>query len=295
MRIGDAAIVPVIELERVPYPLAYFFLDLDPGQFAAQLGWLAPEHYDPEADAALLSHHAWLVDVAGYKVLIDPCIGNHKKREVIAAYDGLDTPWLDRLAAAGARPEDIDFVFCTHLHVDHCGWNTRLEDGRWVPTFPNARYIFTKDEHAFWSRELTTPLPDALAFNRGVFIDSVQPVIEAGLALIVDGPFTFAECISLLPTPGHTQGHAAALLESGGDGIVFAGDAIHHPLQVIHPALSTRGFSDLAQSIESRRMLLDLCADRGFMLAPAHFRHSRACRVARTDGDGFAIDWIEGN
>lgn len=294
MQIGTARLTPVVELEAVPYPLAHFFDGCDRAMLARHLSWLAPEHYDPAGDAVLLSHHAWLVDVAGYKVLIDPCIGNDKPREVITAYNRLDTPWLERLGAAGAKPDEIDFVVCTHLHVDHCGWNTRRADGRWVPTFPNARYIFSEAEHRFWEAHAANGLPPALAFNRNVYEDSVRPVVDAGLAWLVEGETPFADGFTLLPTPGHTVGHVAALLDAGSDGIVFTGDAIHHPLQIVAPDLNTSGYHDATASRQSRRQLLDLAADRGWLLAPAHFRNSRACRITR-DGEAFRVKRWESN
>jgi glyoxylase-like metal-dependent hydrolase (beta-lactamase superfamily II) len=208
-------------------------------------------------------------------------------------YDNLQTPWLERLAAAAVTPAEIDFVVCTHLHADHCGWNTHQADGRWVPTFPNARYVFTRSEYACWAREAEGGLPPELAYNAGVFGDSVAPVVEAGQALIVDEPegFAFAGGFTLMATPGHTPGHVAALLDAGSDGAVFCGDVLHWPGQVCLPAAPSRSSCDDAEAVRSRLRVLDLCADRGWLLAPAHFRAPHACRVARCADGGYAPVW----
>jgi glyoxylase-like metal-dependent hydrolase (beta-lactamase superfamily II) len=292
MRIGVSRLQAVVELERVAYPAAMLLTGLTDEILARERGWLAPDHIDPQSGEALLSHHAWLLDAGRRKILIDPCVGNHKSRKVFAQYDQLDTDWIDRLARAGAAPEEIDFVFCTHLHVDHCGWNTRLEDGRWVPTVPNARYVFSQAERDYWGREATgEPAPGA--FNDGVFIDSVQPVIEAGLAMVVEGAVELAGCLRILPAPGHTPGHLCATLESAGEGVVFTGDAIHHPLQVLYPDWDVGAPTDAAEARRTRRRLLAQAADHGFLFAPAHFRGAHACKVARA-GEGFTLDWAQG-
>ena len=89
------------------------------------------------------------------------------------------THFLDDLSAAGFPPESIDVVLCTHLHVDHVGWNTRLEDGRWVPTFPRARYLFARREWEHWSTERDDD-------TQRIMADSVKPVLDAGLADLVE-------------------------------------------------------------------------------------------------------------
>jgi glyoxylase-like metal-dependent hydrolase (beta-lactamase superfamily II) len=289
MRIGTARLEAVIELDRVPYPAHRFFAACDDAIIARERSWTAPEHIDPASGEVLLSHHAWLVDTGRHKILIDPCVGNHKNRQVFAIYNQLDTPWLERLAEAGAHPDEIDFVFCTHLHADHCGWNTQLRDGRWMPTFPNARYIFSRTELDYWVMEAEGQ-PPRTAYNAGVLLDSVKPVIDAGQALVIDGSLDLAGCLAIFPTPGHTPGHLSAILDAGDDGAVFTGDAIHHPLQLLHPSWNTAGCQNVADARRVRRQLLDVAADRKLLLAPAHFRGTRACRIARS-GDGYSFEW----
>jgi glyoxylase-like metal-dependent hydrolase (beta-lactamase superfamily II) len=292
MQIGTVTLEPVLETERQSFPHTFFFEIFDEARVAEHAHWLVPDHYDPASKAVLISHHAWLVTTRTHKILIDPCVGNHKPRQVIEAYNMLDTPWLERLEVAGARPEDIDFVLCTHLHADHCGWNTRLLDGRWVPTFPNARYVFSAQERDYWGREAAgLPLEPSNRFNSGVYADSVLPVIEAGQALIVDSGIELANALTVIETRGHTPGHLSAVLDAGDDGIVFAGDAIHHPLQVVQADWNTSGCHNPAEARASRRSLLELCADRGLLLAPAHFRGPKVCRITRKGRDRFDIHW----
>ena len=289
LQIGSATLAPVIELDSVDFPDTMFFgEDYNPSGVDPHLEWLAPRFYHRRERIVRLSHHAWLVDTGRHKILIDPCVGNHKPRKVFEFYNMLDIPWLDRLKAAGATPEEIDYVLCTHLHVDHCGWNTRLDNGRWVPTFPNARYIFSRREADYWARDLEAGLEPENEFNSGVYADSVLPVMEAGQALIVDGELEVAGSLAIEPGPGHTPGHVIATLRSGGDGALFAGDAIHHPLQVVNPDWCTGGCFDRPQARHTRRRILERCADQGLLLAPAHFRAPHAFRVARTGG-GFRL------
>jgi len=292
MQIGSAQLHAVIEQDVLAFPLSTMQVGMRPEDLAPHLDWLAPEFYDPAEQAILLSHHSWVVRSPAGTVLVDPCVGNGKHRPALPFYDALDTPWLGRLGALGLAPEDIDFVVCTHLHVDHCGWNTRLENGRWTPTFPNARYVFSRREHDFWARDLHGGLPRELAFNAGVFGDSVAPVVEAGQAVIVDDPerFTFAG-FSLMETPGHTPGHVAAILDVGSDGALFCGDVMHWPAQICFPDSRSTSSYDDDLAIRSRRKVLDLCADRGWVLATAHFRGPHACRIERRADGGYAPRW----
>jgi len=292
MKIGDAQLDVVMEQDLMALPLDAMQVGMRPEDLEPHLSWLAPDFWDPAAKTILLSHHSWVVRTAAGTVLVDPCVGNHKHRPALPFYDQLDTPWLSRLADVGLAPGDIDFVVCTHLHVDHCGWNTQLQGGRWVPTFPNARYVFTRQEHDCWAADLRGELAPELAFNAGVFADSVAPVIEAGQALIVDDPaqFSFAGRFTLMETPGHTPGHVAAILDAGDDGVLFCGDVMHWPAQICFPDSPSTSSYDDPMAVRSRRRVLEVCADRGLLLATAHFRGPHACRIERVGG-GFAPRW----
>src|SRR4051812_2462282 len=182
-QVGAATVTPVVEMVDHSFDFFRFFPKATEAALQENVGWMAPHHFDKASRRVLLSMHSWLVEAGGRRILIDSCVGNDKQRDARPDWCNLSTAFLDRLAEAGARPEDIDYVLCTHLHADHVGWNTRLLDGRWVPTFPNATYVFSRQEYAFWEAE-------HLAGKGGPHLqsyrDSVLPIVEAGQALIVE-------------------------------------------------------------------------------------------------------------
>jgi glyoxylase-like metal-dependent hydrolase (beta-lactamase superfamily II) len=292
VQIGAVSARPVLEIDCLEFPYTMFFDVQDSAAMAREEGWSRPEYYDRATQSLRLSTHSWLLDTGRHRILVDPCVGNHKPRRVFAAYDMLDTPWLERLRAAGAEPEQIDYVFCTHLHVDHCGWNTRLVDGRWVPSFPNARYLFSRRDEAFWKAHDTLESIEgqtAVEVNVGVHADSVQPVIDAGLAqMLGEEPHTVGDCLTIEPGYGHTPGHLIATLRSQGAGALFAGDALHHPVQIYHPNWNTSGCFLPEEARRTRRGILERCADEQLWLAAAHFMAPHMLRVARA-GASFCI------
>ncbi len=186
------------------------------------------------------SNHSWLVQADGLTVLVDPCNGNGRRRQR-PFFNDLNLPWLDRLQAAGAAPEDVDIVFCTHLHSDHCGWNTMRARERWVPTFPRAQYLFVEAEYRRWDPDE----PHANQYNESVFDECVRPVVAAGRARIITAPFAVSDSLTVETAPGHTAGHALLRLESLGERAYFTGDAFHHPVQVERPELCLPGCDDL--------------------------------------------------
>ncbi|SDV51548.1 MBL fold metallo-hydrolase [Chitinasiproducens palmae] len=284
-RIGKVTATLVQEMVDDMFDFLEFFPLATPAAVDENLSWMAPGHYVPATGRMLLSMHAWLLDTGRHKILIDGCVGNDKERPGRPDWCGLSTPFLDRLAGAGARPEDIDFVLCTHLHADHVGWNTRLVGGRWVPTFPNARYVFSRREHAYWEARLAADGkgPHLLAYQ-----DSVLPVIEAGQALIVDDHAEIADCLVLEPAPGHTPGHVAIWLKSDGERAVLTGDILHHPIQVKYPAWSCFGCIDQKQSAETRKRVLEATCERRALLLPGHFMPPHAAFVDE-GADGFKL------
>lgn len=196
----------------------------------------------------------------------------------------LDTPFIDRFMATGTRPEDVDIVFCTHLHCDHCGWNTQLRAGRWAPTFPNARYLFVRREVERW--DPANNYPRVVEYNVGVFEESVRPVIDAGLAELVDDRYEVRPGICIAPAPGHTLGHSVMSLDLDETRVYFTGDAFHHPLQVTDPRLHLGGdYDDASAAIGTRRRLSLAIADEGAIMIPAHFPAPHGGRIEqRKDG-----------
>lgn len=247
---------------------------------------LVPFCFNPATGGLKLSIHSWVMRVGKEVILIDTCNGNDKERPNFELAHKLNLPYLEKLAALGVKPEDVTMVMCTHLHVDHCGWNTRLKDGKWVPTFPNARYVFSKAEYDQWDPRQNPPTDEDI--NRGVFDDSVLPVVEAGLADMVDGDRDLNEMMRLELAPGHTRGSMVMKLNSKGQCAMFAGDTLHSPVQAMRPAWSSGFCTDPVQSAQTRRKLMEYCADKNALLMPAHFPPPHGVRV-RPQGNDFTI------
>ncbi len=287
-RVGRATVTPIVEMVDSSFDLLRFFPLATEAEIAAHERWMAPHHFDPASRRILLSMHSWLVETEGKRILIDGCVGNGKVRDARPDWCNLSTAFLDRLAEAGATPYDIDYVLCTHLHADHVGWNTRLIDGRWVPTFPNATYVFGRTEHAFWQAEHEK---GARGPHLQAYRDSVLPILEAGRALVVDEDHVLEGVLHLAPAPGHTPGHVAVWLHCGPEAGAFTGDIIHHPVQVFHPEWSCMGCIDPATAALTRRRLLAQLAEAEGVLFPGHFMAPHAARIA-TRGDGFAFRFL---
>lgn len=279
-RVGEIRITRLLELPPAAFP-PEMFLPIGRDDILRHAEWLVPDFATPSGDI-VLHFQAFVVEAAGRRILVDPCIGNDKPRSH-PALDHLETNFLDRLAAAGFPRQSIDVVLCTHLHVDHCGWNTMLVDGAWVPTFPNARYLFAADEIAYLRAD--TREPDAKA----IYADSVLPIIAAGLADFVEPFHMVVEGVQLRPTPGHTPSHCSVFIESNGHQAILTGDVLHHPIQVALPELSSNFCNDPAVATRTRRGVLAEAADQDALMIPAHFSGPTAVRVAE-DGAAWRIE-----
>ena len=290
-QIGDATVTRIEEqLGPGSFPPEQYLKGFDRAVLARHLDWLAPAHYLPETDQLVTSVHSWLLRTKHHTILVDACSGNHKDRHFWPRFHMLETPFLQRLRAAGVAPEEVDFVMCTHLHADHVGWNTRLDDGRWVPTFPNARYLLSRRECEHWD-PLKNPAAADDPHRRIVYQDSVLPVIEAGLAELVSGPHAVGDQLLIEDAPGHTPGHILLKLQHASGGGVFCGDVIHHPIQIAAPDWVMCFCEDPEQSRKTRRRVLDHCADSGALLLPTHFGAPHVCAIDRA-GDGYGARWI---
>ena len=282
IRLGDVTITRVVEYETPLLGSRELFPDWDPAVVDAHRDWLIPRHYDPAQDRLVIAVQSYLVRTARRTILVDACIGNDKPRPR-PSFDRARTPWLETLAAAGARPEEIDVVLCTHLHVDHVGWNTRLMDGRWVPTFPNARYVFARAEWTHWEGASRA---GGLARTGDYVADSVLPVVEAGQADLVETDHAIEDGVWLDPLPGHTPGQVGLHVRSGGDEIVFCGDMMHHMIQCRLPDWSTNFCTDPALARRTRRAFLERYADTGVLVGPAHFP-APSVGAIESDADAF--------
>ena len=281
--VGDVTITRIEEMNGPGMKPEEIFRHFDPAMLDACPDALTPDLYHAKSGRLFSSIHSWLIEIGGQKVLVDTASGNDKDRPgLFSRFDHLNLPWLENLKSAGVEPEDIDIVFCTHLHVDHVGWNTRLDNGRWVPTFPNARYVFAKSEFDYWTGQ-NAKAPVA------PFGDSVLPVVEAQRADIVGQDFRIGDHVRLMPTPGHTPGHVAIAFGRGRDDAVMTGDLIHSPLQARYPELSAKFDVDPAQAASTRRSFLEHYCDSDTLCCFAHFPSPSAGRVKRW-GDGFRCD-----
>jgi len=260
------------------FPPEQFLVGLPTDALDRNIDWLAPTFYDVARRMVVMSIHSWVVRTPHHTVLIDTCYGNDKDRPGTPG-NKLASPWIAKLAALGLQPEDIDFVLCTHLHADHIGWNTKLVDGRWVPTFPNARYIFGRREYNHWN-PATRP-SGADTQREGAFKDSVLPCMEAGLASLVDGGFAIGDNLRVEDAPGHTEGTVLIRADSDGQSGLFVGDIIHMPLQVVYPDVNSLVCQLPDQARATRRRVLSDCAENESLLLPAHFPSPHCGHVTR--------------
>lgn len=274
--VGNATIHRVEEM-TAPMPLAMFGEDL----VARNADWLVPQWANPDGTWDMVVQ-SWIVVVDGRVVVIDPCVGNGRSLPHFPLFDNLDTPFIERFAATGVRPEDVDHVFCTHLHSDHCGWNTTLRDGRFVPTFPKARYLLAQRELDRWNPDL--PGYRHVPENAGIFAASVQPVIEAGLVDVVGEYHHISPSLRTEPAYGHTLGHSVVHLASAGEEAWFTGDVFHHPIELIHPEIDAGTCDDFAQTLITRRRLIDRFVETGALIVPAHFVAPHIGRLRESNG-----------
>jgi glyoxylase-like metal-dependent hydrolase (beta-lactamase superfamily II) len=291
-KIGNATVTRVGELVGpASLPPEEFFVGFDRALLDQHREWLVPNHYSAEDNRLITSVHSWLIRTKHHTILLDGCAGNHKDRPGFARFHQLNTPWLERLRDAGAGPEDIDIVLCTHLHADHVGWNTMQRDGRWVPTFPNAKYLFSRIEND-WGDPRKSPAARADLLRNNSYRDSVLPVIEAGQAELVDGSHAIGDTMLIEAAPGHTRGHIALNLDDAGHRALFCGDAIHHPLQVYAPDWNSC-FCELPEEARAtRRRILHHCAEHRALLFPIHFAAPYVAAIAAAE-DGLQLRFVE--
>lgn len=283
IQIGDTVVTRVEDFQGPAFEFEEMFTNYTPGLWESERDWLVPGFYDPATHKVRTSIHSWLVRTPHHTILIDACIGNYKERR-IPRFHQRNEPWIERLAAAGARPEEVDFVMCTHLHADHVGWNTQLVDGRWVPTFPNARYLFTRIEYERWDDRRPDFIPKPI--NQHVFADSILPVVESGQMVLVETGHTVDDVLTVEAAHGHTVGHVKFRLRSKGEQGMFSGDTIHHPLQLPFPHLSSVFDEDAPRALQTRLDMLADCAEHGALLMPTHFADPHCCGLRAGVRDG---------
>ena len=261
-KVGKVKITKVVELETVGS--TKFILPLATNEEIRKLPWLIP-HFATEEGRLKMSIHSLLVETPKHRIIVDTGLGNDKQGRNVPTWNNRNDPFLEKLTLAGFPPDAIDTVLCTHLHVDHVGWNTRLEGGQWVPTFANARYLFGRTEYEHWRDHSEEPSQAA------VFNDSVRPIMDAGKAELIASDARLTEEITMIPTPGHSPGHMSVHILSDGEEGLLTGDVAHHPCQMAHLDWSSTVDSDPVQSAVTRRQLFSRFADQPTLVIGGHY------------------------
>ncbi|HEY8123322.1 MAG TPA: MBL fold metallo-hydrolase [Myxococcota bacterium] len=272
-RIGDVSISKIVELE-VAGKATWILPDLT-AENLATVPWCKP-HFATDDGQVVMSIHALLIESQGQRIIVDTCVGNDKNL-TIPNWNKRQGPFLADIAAAGFPASSIDTVLCTHLHVDHVGWNTKLENGKWVPTFENARYLWNRAEYEHWSK-------NEQSGYGAVVQESVLPVFEAGRVDLVTPDHVVTNEVRLEPTHGHTPGHVSVHITSRGEEAVITGDLMHHPAQCAHPEWRSSADSDGAQAEQTRREFLARYADRPVLVIGTHFATPTAGKIVRDGG-----------
>jgi glyoxylase-like metal-dependent hydrolase (beta-lactamase superfamily II) len=278
-RIGAVTVTKIVELEVTGG--SRFLLPQATYEEILPIDWLRPDFAD-DRGRLRMSIHALVVETPSRRIIVDTCLGNNKENRRIPTWNRMQTTFLADLAAAGYARETIDTVVCTHLHVDHVGWNTMLVEGRWVPTFPKARYLMGRVEYQHWTTQRER---EDMAV---VLADSVAPVFGAGLVDLVETDHRICDEISLIPTPGHTPGHVSLLIASGGEEALITGDFMHHPCQIARPDWSSSADSDPAAARQTRERMLTRLADTSILVIGTHFAGRTGGHVV-PDGDAFRL------
>ena len=285
-KIGDVTVTQIVELEF--QGLDAFLPDATP-EAVLPIEWLKPDFITPEG-VLKFSIHALVVETPTKRIIVDTCVGNDKPREFFPDWHMLQTNFLDQMMDAGFPPDTIDTVLCTHLHLDHVGWNTMLVDDVWVPTFPNARYLIEKTEFDYIKDEAADENVEQWLrdMNAAVMADSMKPVLDAGLIDLVANDQTICDEISLVPTPGHTIGHVSVKIESAGETALITGDFIHHPCQLAHPEWAVTTDYDQVQSTDTRHRMFADIADSPTLVIGTHWPQPTAGKVVRS-GDVYRL------
>ena len=276
-KIGDVEITRIVEVNGWEDDITMLLPDATPDTVLAY-PWLQPHFATPEGKM-IISFQCFVMRTPERQIMLDTCIGADRQRE-FDVFTNMQTDFLDDLEHAGFRPDDIDTVLCTHLHFDHVGWNTRLLDGNWVPTFPNARYLFGRAEFEHWQKLTETNGYHDLNHMH----DAVQPVVDAGLVDLIEPDHQICPELSLRPTPGHTPGHVSIVITSGDQSAIVTGDLMHNPIQLERPDDTVRFDMDQQRARETRVSFVDDVANSDVFVIGSHFSDPTGGWVVRDSG-----------
>jgi glyoxylase-like metal-dependent hydrolase (beta-lactamase superfamily II) len=276
-QVGDVRVTRVVEMVTL-VPVQALTPEVTATDLAPHGDWLVPAYADGDGNLRL-SVHALVVESGGRRIVVDTCVGNGKPRP-FPGWGDLQTGFLADLTAAGFPPESVDTVLCTHLHFDHVGWNTRDDGGTWVPTFPNARYLFGATDLAHWQQvDSRTGITATSSMQ-----DSVQPILDAGLADLVASDHVLTPEVRIVPTPGHSPGHHSVVIESGGRTAVITGDVAHSPVQLAEPDWVGLADSDQVQACRTRHEFRRRFNGPDVLIIGTHFPTPTAGHLLHTDG-----------
>ena len=279
-QVGDVTVTRIVEMEMAGG--TRFILPQATPDAVAPYDWMKP-HFVTEEGKLVMSVHALIVDTPSARIMVDTCLGNDKQGRAVPVWNDRHEPFLQHMEEAGYPPSSIDMVMCTHLHVDHVGWNTMLKDGKWVPTFPNARYLMAWPEFEHWQSQTEN---EEQTF---VFEDSVKPVFDAGLVDLVEMNHKLCDEVSLVPTTGHTPGHVSVKISSKGKEAIITGDFIHHPCQFAHPEWASSADTDSRGSTATREKMFENLAETAVLVIGTHFATPTAGYVKR-EGNTYRLD-----
>jgi glyoxylase-like metal-dependent hydrolase (beta-lactamase superfamily II) len=288
LQIGDVTIASIIERDGPWRPIENMFPTCDLALAHKHLAEMEPFVWDPVSGKLIMPYQTFVVRTPRHTILIDTCTGEHKGYG--PPWNFSPQPWLDGFRALGLKFSDIDYVFCTHLHIDHTGWNTQLVNGRWVPTFPKAKYIFHRQEYAYWEEQARSG-KSAGGGQAGVWTMNCEPIVEAGQALLIDESYTLDDTFFLSLTPGHTPYHCCVHVRSKGQEAIVVGDLMHHALQCREPDWSTGFCTDPVRAAQSRRRFLSTYAGSPTLMLPVHFAHPTAGSI-EPDGARFRYRFV---
>jgi glyoxylase-like metal-dependent hydrolase (beta-lactamase superfamily II) len=278
-QIGEVAITRIIESEDLWDPT--HFVAMATPEVVLAHDWVVGPFADADTGKIRLSINSFGLKVGDEKIIIDTCGGNDKVRPGSPKLHRQQTDYLERLTAAGFPPEEVTTVLCTHLHVDHVGWNTVLDGDQWRPTFPNARYLFGDTEWQHWRTE-----PQIYGDVVG---DSVHPIIDAGQAELIPSDKIINDLVRLEPTPGHTPGHHSVRISSDGDDAVITGDIFHAAVQIEHPDWPSNPDVDPVRAAATRLSFLQRYCDDHTLVLATHLG-GPGCGHLHRQGDGWRLD-----
>ncbi|WP_169196734.1 MBL fold metallo-hydrolase [Devosia sp. MC1541] len=288
IRVGDIIIDWVEEL--VVYDPPELFGEMTSDELAGHSSWLTPDYFTEE-NGFYVGVLSWIIRTPTRTILVDTGAGNDKVRPTSPRFGGLHTPFLEGLAQKGITRDRLDLVILTHLHLDHVGWNTLLNNDKWVPTFPNTRHIVSAIELAHRDPERGAAARPPATWQ--VYNDSVRPLVDAGLLETVEGTEDLGEGLSLIPLPGHSPGQMGVRVQSQGQSAMCIADVLHQPIQVYHPSWNSRYCEDQETARTTRAKVLAEAADYNTLLLPAHFGNSHCGYVHKTPS-GYSYEAFKG-